>query len=64
MVAVPGINSIVVQIFPYITTVFITLRGSYAAKSAIENYKKISASVSTIDTSMNIDNKSENEEQG
>ena len=48
-----------IQIFPYITTIFITLRGSYTLKSGVENYKKISTTVQTIDTNMELKNTEE-----
>ena len=60
----PDLSALMIQIFPYITTIFITLRGSYTLKSGVENYKKISTTVQTIDTNMELKNTEDEDSAG
>lgn len=46
----PDLAAYCIQIVPYITTTVVSLRLAYAGKASLENYKKISASITTADT--------------
>ena len=51
-----------VQIVPYLTTTVVSLRLAYAGKASVENWKKISASVQTLDTSADFNAEAKDEE--
>lgn len=62
----PDLAMYCVQIVPYLTTTVVSLRLAYAGKASVENWKKISASVQTLDTSadFNAEVKDEENTQG
>ena len=58
----PDLAMYCVQIVPYLTTTVVSLRLAYAGKASVENWKKISASVQTLDTSTDFNAEAKNEE--
>lgn len=58
----PDLAMYCVQIVPYLTTTVVSLRLAYAGKASVENWKKISASVQTLDTSADFNAEAKDEE--
>ena len=58
----PDLAMYCVQIVPYLTTTVVSLRLAYAGKASVENWKKISASVQTLDTSTDFNAEAKDEE--
>lgn len=58
----PDLAMYCVQIAPYLTTTVVSLRLAYAGKASVENWKKISASVQTLDTSADFNAEAKDEE--
>ena len=58
----PDLAMYCVQIVPYLTTTVVSLRLAYAGKASVENWKKISASVQTLDTSTDFKAEAKDEE--
>ena len=58
----PDLTMYCVQIVPYLTTTVVSLRLAYAGKASVENWKKISASVQTLDTSTDFNTEAKDEE--
>lgn len=58
----PDLAMYCVQIVPYLTTTVVSLRLAYAGKASVENWKKISASVQTLDTSADFNTEAKDEE--
>lgn len=58
----PDLATYCVQIVPYLTTTVVSLRLAYAGKASVENWKKISASVQTLDTSADFNAEAKDEE--
>ena len=58
----PDLAMYCVQIVPYLTTTVVSLRLAYAGKASVENWKKISASVQTLDTSVDFNAEAKDEE--
>ena len=58
----PDLAMYCLQIVPYLTTTVVSLRLAYAGKASVENWKKISASVQTLDTSTDFNTEAKDEE--